>query len=245
MTRRKRILDLTMITLGAVVWIPVLLVAALAVLLFAGRPVLYRSNRLVTSERAIKVVKFRTMIKNADKVANRDTVPIDNQVRFLNIPADSPLYTRVGRILERCALTELPQLFHVIAGSMTVVGNRPLPHNVMSCLLEENPQAADRFLTPAGLTGPAQLVGRDALTDDERLHIEAAYCRAALSSYRMRLDVAILASTIFGVLHLRKPMDYQGVMAFIERHSRQLAPAHTDALPAKVDGYADLDTPVA
>ena len=126
--------------------------------------------RRVSTADLMRVVKFRTMVKNADKIANRDTLPVD-QVRFLNIPPDSPLYTRAGRLLERCGITELPQFVHVLSGRMSIVGNRPLPDNVMDCLREEYPYADDRFLTRAGLTGPAQLVGRDALTDDERLRL--------------------------------------------------------------------------
>lgn len=216
--RRKRALDLGLTVVGAVAWVPVLLVAATMILLSTGRPVLYRSNRRVSTEQAMKVVKFRTMVKNADKIANRTTIPVGN-VRFLNIPPDSPLYTRVGRLLEKCGITELPQFVHVLRGEMSIVGNRPLPDNVMNCLREEFDYADDRFLTKAGLTGPAQLVGRDALSDDERLRLESAYCRAALHSYTWRLDISILLYTVLIVLHIKKTLDYQGVLDLIERRS--------------------------
>ncbi len=218
--KRKRILDLTLIALAAVVWVPVLLVASAAVLLSEGRPVYYRSNRRVSDDRVMKVVKFRTMVRNADKLINRDTVPVEGQVRFLNIPPDSPLYTRIGHLLERYGLTEIPQLVHVITGRMSLIGNRPLPENVQNCLREEFPHADDRFLTPAGLTGPAQLVGRQELTDDERLTIETAYCRAALRGYSFRLDLSILFSTVFIVLRVKQPMNYLEVEEMINRRSR-------------------------
>ncbi|WP_229052653.1 sugar transferase [Aeromicrobium sp. Leaf350] len=217
---RKRLLDLALVALSAVVWVPVLLVASLAVLITEGRPVYYRSNRRVSVDHVMKVVKFRTMVRNADKIVNRDTVPVEAQVRFLNIPPDSPLYTRVGRFLEGVGLTEIPQLVHVISGRMSLIGNRPLPENVQNMLREEFPHADDRFLTPSGLTGPAQLVGRQALTDDERLTIETAYCRAAMRGYSIRLDLAILFSTVFIVLHVKKPMNYLEVEAIINRYSR-------------------------
>ena len=218
--KRKRLLDLTLIALTAVVWVPVLLIASLAVLISEGRPVYYRSNRRVSVDRVMKVVKFRTMVRNADKLVNRDTVPVEGQVRFLNIPPDSPLYTKIGSMLERFGLTEIPQLVHVITGRMSLIGNRPLPDNVQNLLREEYPHADDRFLTPSGLTGPAQLVGRQALTDDERLTIETAYCRAALRGYSFRLDLSILVSTVLIVLHLKKPMTYLEVEAMINRRSR-------------------------
>lgn len=235
---RKRILDLTLVALSAVVWIPVLLTATLAVLITEGRPVYYRSNRRVSTDRVMRVVKFRTMVRNADKLVNRDTVPVEGQVRFLNIPPDSPLYTRVGRILERFGLTEIPQLVHVISGSMSLIGNRPLPENVQNMLREEFPHADDRFLTPSGLTGPAQLVGRQALTDDERLTIETAYCRAAMRGYSIRLDLSILFSTVFIVLHLKEPMSYLEVEAMINRHSRMrtiVLETATDPAPVTAD----------
>jgi lipopolysaccharide/colanic/teichoic acid biosynthesis glycosyltransferase len=218
--KRKRLLDLTLVALAAVVWVPVLLVASLAVLIAEGRPVYYRSNRRVSSDHVMKVVKFRTMVRNADKLVNRDTVPVEGQVRFLNIPSDSPLYTQSGRLLEGVGLTEIPQLMHVISGRMSLIGNRPLPENVQNCLREKYPHADDRFLTPAGLTGPVQLVGRHNLTDDQRLTIETAYCRAAMRGYSFRLDLSILFSTVFIVLHLKKPMTYLEVEEMIRRRSR-------------------------
>ena len=216
---RKRALDLLLSALGALAWVPVVLVAASIILVSSGRPIFYRSSRRVSADHLMRVVKFRTMVKNADKIANRDTIAVGS-VRFLNIPPSSPLYTRVGRLLERCGITELPQFVHVLSGRMSIVGNRPLPDNVMNCLREEYSYADERFLTPAGLTGPAQLVGREALTDDERLRLESAYCRACVHSYSLWLDISILLYTVLIVVGMKKTLDYQGVLDLIERRSR-------------------------
>ena len=216
---RKRALDLFLTAFGAIAWVPAVLVAASIVLVTSGRPVFYRSMRRVSTRDLMRVVKFRTMVKNADKIANRETLPVTN-VRFLNIPPSSPLYTRAGRLLERCGITELPLFVHVLSGKMSIVGNRPLPDNVMDCLREEYSYADERFLTPAGLTGPAQLVGRDSLTDDERLRLESAYCRACVHSYSLWLDIAILVYTVLIVIGIKKSLDYQGVLDLIERHSK-------------------------
>lgn len=217
---KKRALDLVLTLAGSIVWVPVVLTVALGVLLSEGRPVFYRSRRRVSRDEVVLLTKFRTMVRNADKLVNRETVPVSGDTRFLNIPADSPLYTRIGRVIERFALTELPQLWHVVRGEMSVVGNRPLPQNVIDCLREEFPQVEDRFLTRAGLTGPAQLVGREALSDAERLDLEAAYCRACLNGYQARLDVVILAATILGVFGIGASRDARGVHELIARHSR-------------------------
>ena len=216
---RKRALDLLLSVLGALAWVPVVLVAASVILVSSGRPIFYRSSRRVSADHLMRVVKFRTMVKNADKIANRDTITVGS-VRFLNIPPSSPLYTGAGRLLERCGITELPQFVHVLSGRMSIVGNRPLPDNVMNCLREEYSYADERFLTPAGLTGPAQLVGREALTDDERLRLESAYCRACVHSYSLWLDLSILLYTVMIVVGLKKTLDYQGVLDLIERRSR-------------------------
>lgn len=216
---RKRAFDLTLTVCGAALWVPVVLVGAMLVLVGSGRPVFYRSRRRVSREVTMRVVKFRTMVRNADRIANRDTIPVTD-VRFLNIPPDSPLYTRVGRFLERFGITELPQFVHVLTGRMSLVGNRPLPENVMVSLREEFPHADTRFLSKAGLTGPAQLVGRAVLTDDERLHLEGAYCLACVQGYSIRLDVAILLRTMLIVLGVLRPMTYQEVLDLIARRER-------------------------
>jgi lipopolysaccharide/colanic/teichoic acid biosynthesis glycosyltransferase len=216
---KKRALDVVITGLAAVVWVPVLLLAGLAVLVSSGRPVLYRSMRRVSTDDVLRIVKFRTMVKNAEALVNRSTVPIQNDVRFLNIAPDSPLYTKVGRLLERCGITEIPQLMHVLRGQMSIVGNRPLPENVVRALREEYPTADDRFLTKSGLTGPAQLVGRSALTDLERLTLEGAYCRACVRRYSIWLDVSILFATVMIVIGIKKAYTYQGVLDLIDRRS--------------------------
>lgn len=208
---RKRAFDLVVLVLASVVWVPVLLIASLGVLVFSGRPIYYRSVRRVSRNALIPVVKFRAMVRNAEKLANRETVPVTN-TRFLNIPPDSPLYTPVGRMLEKLGLTELPQMLLVLRGSMTLVGSRPLPENVMDCLRDEYSNADDRFLVRAGLTGPAQLVGRQELTDSERLTLEGAYCRAVLRGYTFRMDFLILLNTVLIVARLRPAFTYNGVL---------------------------------
>jgi lipopolysaccharide/colanic/teichoic acid biosynthesis glycosyltransferase len=217
---KKRALDVVITGLAAVIWVPVLLLSGLAVLVLSGRPVLYRSMRRVSKDDVLRIVKFRTMVKNAEALVNRSTVPIQNDVRFLNIAPDSPLYTGIGRLLERCGITEIPQLLHVLRGQMSIVGNRPLPENVVAALREEYPTADDRFLTKSGLTGPAQLVGRSELTDLERLTLEGAYCRACVRRYSIWLDVSILFATVLIVVGVKQAYTYQGVLDLIDRRSR-------------------------
>jgi lipopolysaccharide/colanic/teichoic acid biosynthesis glycosyltransferase len=200
---RKRVFDLTVCLLSSPVWVPLIGVCALLIWCFEGRPIFYVSRRRVFKKNNIALLKFRAMVKDADKLANRDTVPVE-EVRFLNLPPDSPLYTRTGRIIERYHLTELPQLLHIVSGQMSFIGNRPLPENVISCLRAEFPWAEDRFLVPSGLTGPVQLVGRTKLSDDERLRMEVEYCNLCSNRYSIVLDFTILLRTVLSVLGIRR-----------------------------------------
>ena len=203
---KKRIFDLVVTLLSMLVWLPVLLVCTIAIFVSEGRPVFYVSRRIVGDE-VRKVVKYRTMVRNADKVYNRHTVPISNNMRFLNVPDNSPLYTPIGRIIENFGITELPQFFHVIQGYMSLIGNRPLPEEVLHEIEIEYPGAADRFLTPAGLTGPVQLVGKADLFDRDRLMLEMTYCHVAKQSYSWKLDFLILWYTVLIVLRIKPAMN--------------------------------------
>lgn len=213
---RKRIFDLAIVALASPVWIPAALACAAAILIGDGRPVLYLSERRIGVGSA-RVAKFRTMRIGAAQVANRDTIPVEG-VRFLNIPIDSPLYTAVGRRIEQLAMTELPQLWLVVRGAMSVVGNRPLPDNVVASLAEAHPDVEHRFRVPCGMTGPVQLVGRDDLSDRERLDLEAAYAHAVAERYRVRLDVSILLRTAIVAVRPARRMSAAAAHALICRH---------------------------
>src|SRR5690606_12204205 len=127
-----------------------------------------------------------------------------------------------GRVIERFGVTELPQFVHVLSGKMSIVGNRPLPENVVTCLREEYRDADDRFLSPAGLTGPVQLVGRQAISDHDRLSLEGAYSRACLTSYSVLLDMKILMLTVLIVLGLRSSLQLTDVHQLIAKHTSRV-----------------------
>jgi lipopolysaccharide/colanic/teichoic acid biosynthesis glycosyltransferase len=215
--RKKRAFDLVVGLLMALSLLPVLSVLAVCLLLAEGRPIFYRSRRRAGPGPARDIIKFRTMRRDADRIANRDTLPIDG-TRFLNLPRDSPLYTPVGRLIEQLMMTEMPQLLHVLQGRMSIIGNRPLPDNVVRSLSEAYPQTEGRFLVRSGLTGPVQLVGRDKLSDAARLEIEIVYCETVLRSYSVTLDLLILIYTVFGGLMPRFQRTPEGVLALLRRH---------------------------
>lgn len=227
MVLKKRLFDLIVSFLAAIVWAPALAVAALLLLQVEGRPIFYLSNRRIYRKQQLRIIKFRTMVRNAEAIANRETVPLTDQ-RFLNLPLSSPIYTRIGRMYERLQLTELPQVLHVLQGKMSLVGNRPLPENVIAALKEVHPEVEARFLTRGGLTGPIQLVGREALSDANRLRLETAYCRAVLASYSWKLDLAVLLYTVIVTLRLKRPFSVPEVEALIERFTGYTLPPTSD-----------------
>ena len=210
----KRIFDLTVCALSAVIWLPALLVCSFLLLISSGRPIFYVSARRVYKRVSLPMIKFRTMITNAEKIANRDTVPVAEQ-RFLNIPPDSPLYTPVGRIFERFCLTELPQLLQVLRGQISLVGNRPLPENVIAAIRREFPYVEERFQVRTGMTGPVQLVGRDNLSDEQRLSLEIEYCQICQRHSTVLLDFTLLLYTVLigaGLMKAFSPREVESLM---------------------------------
>ncbi|KRC53909.1 MULTISPECIES: sugar transferase [unclassified Nocardioides] len=233
---RKRVFDVVVICLAAVVWVPVVTLSAAAVLIFSGRPIFYRSRRWVGPGTIIEMVKLRVMVRDANKVV----APVDAG-RFLNTPPDSPLYTGVGRILDRLGLNEIPQFVHVLRGDMTIVGARPLTEMVREALVELHPDLDTRWETPAGLTGLPQLIGRHGVTDQQRLELEAAYSHRAATRPSVILDFRILLSTVLITFGLKKPMTYDKAMAMaIGRPARR-----TVQVPDLSTGYYGAEADVA
>ena len=212
----KRLFDLIVTVLAAPAWVPVILLTSIAIFLTSGWPVFYVSVRRVYRSRSIKEFKFRTMVRNAHKLVNRDTVPITKQ-HFLNLPINCGLYTRLGRVIERLSFTEFPQLFHVLTGHMTLVGNRPLPENVISSLKTQYPFVEERFNARCGLTGPVQLVGRQMINDEQRLRLEIAYGEFCNNCYSPRIDLWLLWSTVMICLRLRPLYDFKTVHSILRQ----------------------------
>jgi lipopolysaccharide/colanic/teichoic acid biosynthesis glycosyltransferase len=216
MPLRKRAFDLLVTLSGVALWVPLLLACALAILVSAGRPVLYVSRRRIFRKESARIPKLRTMVRGAEGLVNRDTVPIA-EVRFLNIPLESRVFTPVGRWIERYQFTELPQLFLVLSGQLSIVGARPLPENVISALREAFPYVEDRFIAVGGMMGPAQLVGRAVISDEDRLMLEIAYGQLSVTAYSIVRDVRIIFNTVLVQFGLRRPFSVNEAAALLQR----------------------------
>ncbi len=225
---KKRLFDLTLCLVSGIIWIPVFVVATLLLWLCEGKPVFYVSNRRVSGDKSIKLWKYRTMVRNAAELIEQDRSGTTNSERFLNVNPDSPLYTRLGRIFESIQLTELPQIFHVLQGKMSIVGARPLPEAVIGALKEAYPDVEKRFLIPGGLTGPVQLIGRDYIGDSQRLRLEIAYCEACVNQYSIMLDLHILLRTIMMVLRIRTPLTIAQTYDLIQKYAGSGIEPYTD-----------------
>ncbi|WP_089155622.1 sugar transferase [Micromonospora sp. NBS 11-29] len=177
--RLKRIIDITVASVVLVLTAPVVAVAALLVLAQFGAPVFFRQERTGLHERTIRVFKLRTM--SDDRDAAGDLLP------------DGVRCRGVGRILRRLSIDELPQMVNVLRGDLSLVGPRPL-------LLRYDPwytpRERMRFAVPPGITGLAQVNGRNDLAWTDRLELDVRY----VLDWSIWLDLRIIARTVGRVL---------------------------------------------
>jgi exopolysaccharide biosynthesis polyprenyl glycosylphosphotransferase len=166
---------------------PLLLAAALLILLDTGRPVFFRQRRAGHEGAPFTMLKFRTMVVDAEDRLSElvDLEKLDEPAFKI---ADDPRVTRSGRLLRRTSIDELPQLINVLRSNMSLVGPRPEEEAVVA-LYDERQR--DRLAVKPGLTGPMQVYGRGDLTFEERLAMERDY----LDNISITGDLAILLRT--------------------------------------------------
>ncbi len=185
----KRCLDVVGALVLLVATAPLLAVAALLVRVTMGRPVLYRQRRAGKNGRIFVLRKLRTMRAGEDGGAVRDS----DAVTRPPIAADDARLTALGRRLRALSIDELPQLWHVLRGEMSLVGPRPL---LPEYLARYSPTQARRHAVRPGLTGLAQVRGRNALSWSEKLALDVAY----VERQSLGLDLWILWRTLLIVL---------------------------------------------
>jgi len=176
--RVKRTLDVLVAAPGLVVLSPLLLVIACAIRITMGRPVCFRQERPGLNARPFHLFKFRTMHDDRDNAG-----PLSDQQRL----------TGLGRFLRSTSLDELPQLWNVLRGELSLVGPRPL---LMQYLDRYTPIEARRHEVLPGITGWAQVNGRNAFSWDQRFACDIWY----VDNWNLRLDVAILYRTLWQVV---------------------------------------------
>lgn len=188
----KRLIDAVGAGLGLVLLGPVFAVVALVILLVDGRPVLFRQERVGSAGRRFTVSKFRTMVPDA--AARQAELGPRNEVRGPGFKiTEDPRLTRTGRFLRRSSLDELPQLWNVLKGEMSLVGPRPpLPGEVAGYSLWHR----RRLAVKPGITGLWQITARRDDDFDRWVQLDLDY----IERWSLWLDLRILTRTVFVVL---------------------------------------------
>ena len=188
----KRSFDLVVSGLVLLVGLPVWLLIAAAIKLDSRGPVLYRDRRIGVGEREFGMLKFRTMIRDAE--ARQVELEERNEAAgaLFKIRRD-PRVTRLGRILRRLSIDELPQLLNVLLGQMSLVGPRPLPVRDYAKLEAWHRK---RYLVLPGITGLWQISGRSTLTFDDLVRLDFYY----IENWSIWLDISILIKTPLAIV---------------------------------------------
>lgn len=174
----KRLLDVSLAFPAVLLLSPVMVMIGLLILVFDGRPILFEQVRPGLGARPFVLHKFRTMSDSSAETSPH---------------TDAERLTRLGTFLRRTSLDELPSLFDVLRGDMSLVGPRPL---LTQYLGRYTPEQARRHDVPPGLTGWAQINGRNAITWEEKFALDTWY----VDNRSLRLDIKILLLTVWTVL---------------------------------------------
>ncbi len=191
----KRVFDIVFASGMILVLSPVMLFIALCIRLGSKGPIIYKSKRVGTGYQVFHFLKFRSMVVDADeqlkKLAHLNQYADRGNSAFVKLTND-PRITKIGKIIRKTSLDELPQLFNVLRGEMSIVGNRPLPLYEAEEMVRD--AWAKRFLAPAGLTGLWQVTpgGKDNLSAEERVGLDIEY--AEKNNFWM--DMKILSKTL-------------------------------------------------
>jgi lipopolysaccharide/colanic/teichoic acid biosynthesis glycosyltransferase len=175
----KRFFDLIVAGLGMIILVPLLAMVALGVLIFVGRPILFKQDRLGLGGQPFRLCKFRTM--SNERSADGTLLP------------DAQRLSRFGAFLRATSMDELPELWNVLKGEMSLVGPRPLLVDYLPLYTSEQ---ARRHEVRPGITGWAQINGRNAISWEERFLLDVWY----VDNRSFLLDLRILCITCLRVL---------------------------------------------
>jgi undecaprenyl phosphate N,N'-diacetylbacillosamine 1-phosphate transferase len=177
--RLKRAIDIIGSAVGLIIFFPLLMVISILVLIYHGKPVLFSQKRPGRNELIFNIYKFRTMTNTKDE--NGNLLP------------DGDRITPFGRFLRKTSLDELPELYNVLIGDMSLVGPRPLLVNYLPHYTEKEKV---RHSVRPGITGLAQVSGRNFIDWDSRLSLDVEY----VENISFVIDIKILCKTIANVI---------------------------------------------
>ncbi|MFK8243078.1 MULTISPECIES: sugar transferase [unclassified Facklamia] len=177
----KRLVDIMVALVLIVITLPIMLVTMVAIKLDSPGPIFYKQERVTIGHRTFNILKFRSMSATAEK----DTGPV------LAASNDSRV-TRVGKVIRSLRIDELPQLFNVLLGDMSLVGPRPERPFFVSQFQEQNPYYALRHHVRAGITGYAQVYGKYSTDFNNKLNFDLLY----IKNYSLAFDLKLLFQTV-------------------------------------------------
>ena len=177
----KRTMDIVLCSLAMVAAAPVMLVVAAAIRLEDGGPVFYKQDRLTRGGREFQILKFRSMIVDAEKYAGA-----------VLASGDDPRITKVGKVIRATRLDELPQLLNILKGDMSIVGPRPERKCLADEITKEVPEFPYRLKVRGGLTGYAQIFGKYNTSAYDKLRLDLIY----IENYSLLLDIKLIILTL-------------------------------------------------
>ena len=177
----KRFLDVLLSLLAIIFLSPLMLVICLIIICDDGMPVIFRQDRVGRGDKLFKIKKFRTMKNGAPNLSTADFEESDEYI------------TRSGKFLRRTSLDELPQLFNVLKGEMSLVGPRPI---IQAEVPKYGPYIKDFYMVRPGITGMWQTSGRSDTTYEERVQMDTWYVR----NWNVWFDIVLIWRTIAVVL---------------------------------------------
>ncbi|WP_083512072.1 sugar transferase [Amphibacillus sediminis] len=179
----KRVIDIMLSLIGLVLLTPVFIILIIGIKLDSSGPILFKQKRVGKNKRHFNILKFRTM---------RIDTPKDTPTHLLVNP--DQYITRMGRFLRKTSLDELPQIFNIIAGQMSIIGPRPALWNQYDLIEERDKYHANDVLP--GLTGWAQINGRDELPIDVKARLDGEY----IDQFSFKMDLRCFFGTIVSVI---------------------------------------------
>ena len=202
--KHKRTYDILICLFSFPIWITLSLIIIIFLFLSGYNPVFFSQKRIIANNKEKRIFKFRSM--NPDKVKKyyrSDILKKEQQTGFISIDPSSGVYTKRGSIMEAFKLVELPEMFHVLFGDLSIVGNRPLPKKLQEQLEENHPIASQRLITKAGVFGVIQMAGRQNFKSLDRLKLEVLYSKLQYENYSPKRDLIIMLISLLRIFGLK------------------------------------------
>jgi exopolysaccharide biosynthesis polyprenyl glycosylphosphotransferase len=196
----KRATDIVISSVGLLLASPLVLLAAIAIRIESRGPVLFRQERAGKGGTVFRIFKLRTMVNNAEQLRLAEVGSLDGESDLFFKAKNDSRITRVGAILRRTSIDEIPQLLNILCGDMSLVGPRPLP--LTDTVRAWDDKAASRLRVRPGLTGMWQVSGRSVTSGDDAVRLDLYY----VDNWSLWVDLAVLLRTIPAVIAGRGAM---------------------------------------